>query len=319
LILRHLAVAIDRLVVIGASAGGVAPLRALIAGLNPGSRSAFLVVLHIPAAHPSLLANILGNAGSLTAVQVQDGMPIEADTVYVAEPDHHMRVVDGKLRSLRGPKENRARPSINVLFRSAAATYANRTIGIILSGSLDDGTVGLWEIKQQGGIAIVQDPNDAIHASMPQSAVANVDVDYVIPASDMPALVNKLVNHTNDKIDESLELVAMEKETNLTCPECRGALREIQFGRLKELQCRVGHSYSPESAWDAHQDTEERTLWAAVVALQEGADFARRLAAANAEHSAALNQSAEEKLRRADVIRNMLTEGGDRVFRRPLE
>lgn len=197
--------------------------------------------------------------------------------MYVALPHFHMAIHDITLQSFRGPKENRHRPFCEYLFRSAARAYGPNAIGVILSGSLDEGTVGLWDIKSAGGIAIVQSPVDARFNSTPRNAIENVNTDYVVPVSEIASIVNSLVTdsvHTHNTTDEETTL---EKLTDLTCPESRGPLHELKLGRVAQLECRAGHCYSPESALAAHEDTEERTLWSTVVALEGGADFAPRL------------------------------------------
>lgn len=303
--------AIEHVVVIGASAGGVEALRILAAGLRYHPATAYLVVLHITPSSPSHLAEILTAAGRLPALPVVDGAPVESGTIYVSEPDRHLYLEGSHLRSIRGPKENRHRPSVNTLFRSAAKVYESGAIGILLSGCLDDGTVGLWEIKRAGGIAIVQDPNEATFDSMPRNAIENVDVDYVVSVSEIPSIVNSLLANSVERRASTREDITLEQQTDLTCPECRGPLREVKLGRIAQLECRVGHSYSPESALDAHEDTQERTLWSAVVALEEGAEFALRLVDTHPALAAQLDASAQQKRAQAKVIRKMI--GGARM------
>jgi len=148
--------------------------------------------MHLSPNHPSHLAEIVQNTDGFVAKNPSEEETIEPGFVYVAPPNKHMFIEDGKVVLATGPKENRHRPAINVLFRSAAYVYGPKAIGVILSGTLDDGTSGLWEIKRKGGIAIVQDPADALHAQMPTNAIENVAVDYVLPVADIPRLLLSL-------------------------------------------------------------------------------------------------------------------------------
>src|SRR5947199_9158576 len=169
------------IIVVGASAGGVEALVTLARSLKRNLQAAVFVVLHMPAQSPSLLPEILGRAGPLKAVQATDDMQIEPGHIYVAPPDQHMLMELGKVRVVRGPKENRHRPAVDPLFRSAALAYGPRVIGVILTGALDDGTAGLQAVKRRGGITIVQDPDEAFYPGMPLSALQHVQVDYTLP------------------------------------------------------------------------------------------------------------------------------------------
>jgi two-component system chemotaxis response regulator CheB len=141
-----------------------------------------------------VLPNILSNAGILNAQHAIDQQKIEMGKIYVAPPDHHLLVEQGLMRVVGGPKENRHRPAIDALFRSAAIAYGTQVVGVVLTGVLDDGTAGLLAIKQRNGIAIVQDPNDAIYADMPRSALRRVAVDYCVPIVEIGPLLVRLVN-----------------------------------------------------------------------------------------------------------------------------
>src|SRR5437660_250222 len=169
------------IIVVGASAGGVETLTTITRALPRNLPAAIFIVLHIPAQSPSFLPNILNRFGVLDAVHPEDGTQIEHGHIYVAPPDHHMLVEYGKIRIVRGPKENRHRPAVDPLFRSAAAVYGPRVTGVILTGSLDDGTAGLLAVKRHSGIAIVQDPDEAIYPGMPLSALEHVQVDHILP------------------------------------------------------------------------------------------------------------------------------------------
>lgn len=180
------------IIVIGASAGGVEALRALFHDLPPDLHAAILVVLHVNPFSTSHLPDILNTAGRLRAHHPAGDEKIECGSVYIAPPNRHMVVEDSTVELTTAPKENRTRPAINPLFRSAAQAYGPRVIGVVLTGSLDDGSAGLWEIKKRGGIAVVQSPEDAIHPQMPQEAINNVAVDYQVPLAKMADLLTSL-------------------------------------------------------------------------------------------------------------------------------
>jgi len=232
-----------------------------------------------------------------------------------------MVLEDGRVRVTRGPKENRHRPAIDPLFRSAARWYGPRVIGVVLTGSLDDGTAGLLAVKQRGGIAIVQDPADAVAASMPRSALEIVNVDYVEPLDRIAPLLQKLVavevteNGTGKSLRlkketefAELEMDAIEDEnrtgtpSQFACPECGGVLWEMEGETLLRFRCRVGHAYTAGSLGVEQSEAVESALWAAMRALEEGASLAQRMAkkaAANGHQS-----KLEERFPRARANEN---------------
>ena len=177
------------IIVIGASAGGVAALKTLVQGLPAHFLASVFVVLHIPAYKPSALPRLLCHAGPLPAIHPTDNVLIERERIYVAPPDRHLLVEVGQVRLSEGPKEKGTRPAIDPLFRSAANAYGPRVVGVILTGTLDDGTAGLLSVKRHGGIAIVQDPDEARFSDMPCSALASVAVDYTVPLSSIAPLL----------------------------------------------------------------------------------------------------------------------------------
>jgi two-component system chemotaxis response regulator CheB len=180
-------------IVIGASAGGIEALTTLVRYLPADLGASVFVVLHMAPDQKSVLPRILSSAGKLPAKHARDGEPIVPDRIYVARPDHHLLIHDTHVRVVKGPSENGHRPAIDPLFRTAAYAYGTRVIGIVLSGALDDGTAGLVSIKGRGGLALVQDPNEAIVQMMPRSALENVDIDHVLPMSEMAALLPALI------------------------------------------------------------------------------------------------------------------------------
>jgi two-component system chemotaxis response regulator CheB len=181
------------IIVIGASAGGLAAVSAVVKGFPRDLPAVVFVTIHTSPESPALLADILDRAGNLPAVTVRGAMPFEHGHIYVAPPDAHLLVDDGYVRLSRGPREHRFRPAIDPLFRTAAARFGNRVIGVVLSGNLGDGTHGLMVIKEAGGTAIVQDPREALAPGMPESALQQVDADHVLSASDIGLVLTDLV------------------------------------------------------------------------------------------------------------------------------
>ncbi|HWC98785.1 MAG TPA: chemotaxis protein CheB [Candidatus Sulfopaludibacter sp.] len=265
------------IIVVGASAGGVEALQTVVAGFAADLKAAVFVVLHIGnGLHGrSHLPEILMRAGPLPVSHPETAEEFCQGHIYIAPPDCHMTLGLGHLHVFRGPKENRSRPAINPLFRSAAEVYGSRVTGVILTGMLDDGVAGLAEIKRRGGIAIVQDPATALFPSMPAHALQQIDADYIVTVPEVAELVSKLA---------TVERVATEREEpmektllHLTCPECRGPLWEKRQGRIVEYRCRVGHAYSALSLAREHEETVERTLWSAAVAIEEAVEIAEQL------------------------------------------
>ena len=180
-------------VVIGASAGGIEGLTRIAKRLPADLPAALFVVLHVSPSGPSAMPAILSRSGPLPAVHPHGDEPIERGKIYVAPPDHHLLIEADRVLLGRGPRENRMRPGIDVLFRSAALAYGPRVIGVVLSGYLDDGAAGLLAIKQRGGVALVQDPDDAPCPSMPRAAIKAVTPDHVERIDELAALIDRLV------------------------------------------------------------------------------------------------------------------------------
>jgi two-component system chemotaxis response regulator CheB len=300
--------------------------------------AAVFVVLHIPAESPSLLAHILNHAGSLHAVQAEESMTIKNGYIYVAQPDHHLLLERGTIRVVRGPKENRHRPAIDPLFRSAAFAYGPRVVGIILTGSLDDGTAGLLVVKRRGGVAVVQDPKEAFYASMPASALAHVEVDYTLPLSRIGPLLVRLAY--KPVVEESVTSISkdMEIETKLaemdmnafngdqagkpsvfSCPECGGVLWELDDGDLLRFRCRVGHAFSLETLQAEQSQAVEEALWSALKTLEESMSLSQRMAQqAHSKGHKWLAHRFEEKWQEAEQhahqIRNLFMSGDNQVI-----
>ena len=289
------------IIVVGASAGGVEALSQLAAGLPKDLPAAVFIVLHVPAQGTSVLPQILSRVGPLPATHPQDGEPIHVGHIYVAPPDRHLLVRDGHVRLTRGPRENSNRPAIDPLFRTAARDHGRHVIGVVLTGVLDDGTAGLAAVKQRGGVAVVQDPADALYAGMPQSALANVAVDYCLPVTAMPQTLARLAaeplppgadpSPVSPEMDIEARIAELEMDalqapdpdrpgtpSGFSCPECGGSLWELHEGDLIRFRCRVGHAWSADSLLAEQSVALEAALWAALRALEEKANLARRLA-----------------------------------------
>jgi two-component system, chemotaxis family, protein-glutamate methylesterase/glutaminase len=281
------------LVVIGASAGGVEALRKLVACLPADLPAAVVAVLHLSPGGPSVLPSILDRSGPLRALPVVDGAPLESGTIYVAVPDYHVQIDDGCLRVTGGPRENGHRPAIDPLFRSAAHSHRERTIGVILSGALDDGTRGLRAIKAHGGLTIVQDPKTALHPGMPSAAIRYVAPDRVLPPEQVAAAIHEFTSgagekgHNGRSMSEPIEREQVREqaspeqpgeETGLTCPECGGAIYEQTDDDVVTYRCRVGHQYGSDTFVIEQSKTAENSLWAALRLLEERAVLMRRLA-----------------------------------------
>jgi two-component system chemotaxis response regulator CheB len=281
----------ERSIVIGASAGGVEALAEVVAGLPADLPAAVFVVLHIPPYVASSLPKILARSGSLPAVHPHDGATIKAGVIYVAPPDHHLLIEENQIAVKKGPKENRFRPSIDALFRSAAYVYGPRAIGVVLSGALDDGTSGLWSIKRLGGITVVQQPNQARFESMPRSALEYVEIDHTLPSTEIGALLGHLVGEQSvpraameDNLksqmakeiqiaadDEAFQKGIMEMGalTPFTCPECHGVLVRIAEGKMSRFRCHTGHAYTDSALLEAVMETTGQMLWQVIRSLEE--------------------------------------------------
>jgi two-component system, chemotaxis family, protein-glutamate methylesterase/glutaminase len=289
-------VATHDIVVIGASAGGVEAISSVVSQFPRDLRAAVLVVLHLSRGR-SVLPEILTRAGRLAAVHPDDGDPLEYGRIYVARPDHHLTLEPGKVRVVHGPTENGCRPAIDPLFRSAARAYGPRVIGVVLTGALDDGTAGLAAVKEAGGMAIVQDPDEAFASSMPRSARAFVAVDHVLPLKEIGVLITSLTREQTGPMPSTVgpHVVAMEpdlgppsialeegdrpgKVSIFTCPECHGTLWEADERGIVRYRCRVGHIYSAESMLAAQTDSVDRALWTALRSMEERASLTHRLA-----------------------------------------
>ena len=319
------------IIVVGASAGGVEALSKLVHGLPADFPATIFIVLHLSPQSPSMLPKILQRATPLTVVSAEDRLPIRPGMIFVAPADMHLLVGEGEVRVIRGPKENRHRPAIDPLFRSATYTYGPRVVGVVLTGSLDDGTAGLKAIKDRGGIAVVQDPEEAFYPSMPQSALDHVAVDYRLPLAEIGPLLGRLAHDPVPIADAPEPSRQMELEVKLaemngsvmhaderpgkpsvfSCPECNGVLYELADDELVRFRCRTGHAFSAESVLAEQAEALEDALWAALNTLEETAMLSRRMGDRARESGHTILQARfEAKVRdaeaRAEVLRRVL-------------
>lgn len=282
-------------VAIGASAGGVEALSSLAAGLSSDVPFAYLVVLHVPPGAPSILARIIDRSGPLPAVAAKDGAPLEPGRIYVGVPDRHLLVADHHIVLSQGPTENGHRPAINALFRSVAVAFGPRAVGVLLSGVLDDGVLGMGAIRSRGGATIGQFPEDALFPAMPVNAAEAGVVDRQATAADVGAVIEELSHREIEDFtmerDASMELenrIAMMSRfaidfdteklgtpSGYICPDCNGSLVSISEGNFR---CQVGHAWTAEALLSARDSEIEGALWIAVRSLQEKARLARDMA-----------------------------------------
>lgn len=308
------------LVVIGASRGGLDILKAVLSALPADFSVPILVAMHV-GAYESRLPELLAAVCNLKVTHASDAEVIEPGTVLIAPPDRHMLVDGNRIRLVLGAKENYSRPAIDPLFRSAAISHRERVIGVVLTGDLDDGTVGLQAIKACGGIALVQDPCEAEAPSMPSSAITYVEVDACLPSSRIAERLMSLVQKrhpatgcgpnpimivendislgTNPDSTSSLDQVA--PRSVMTCPECQGVLWEMDSAPLR-YRCHTGHTYGPSAMRSLQDRSIEEGLWAAVRAFHEREVFMNR------QREAALAAERPEQAREYEMIADQARE-----------
>lgn len=330
------------IIVVGASAGGIEVLCQLVRDLPPDLPAAIFVVLHISPQGTSVLPQILNRCrqkryedGSFPAAHAQDSEEIVPGRIYVAPPDHHLLIKEGYVRVTRGPKENSHRPAVDPLFRTAARIYGRRVVGVVLSGTLDDGTAGLVAIKLQGGVAVVQDPEDAMYSGMPTSAIENVAVDHILPVSDIApvlmAIANQPIQEGEESVSEDmemesdmaeLELQAMQSSDHpgtpspFACPECAGVLWELTEGGVLRFRCRTGHANSVGTLLAEQAEAVEVALWSALRALEEKAALAKRMASRARDRASPFSakhfeEQWQDLQQRAAAIRQLIIKEGD--------
>ncbi len=274
-------------ILVGASRGGIDAFTRLAGGLTPDLQASVLFVMHLLPSGRSYLAERLSPLCRLPVKEARDGEVLEYGCIYVCVPDRHLMVERDHVRLVRGPKESHARPSVDVLFRSAAYWVGPRAIGIVLTGNLDDGTSGLWAIKDRGGIAMVQSPQEAPFPSMPRSALDHVKIDYELRVAEMPDLLRELTRQPLDLSGESVmsdpkwaieNTIALQsggdvrqlgKPSLYSCPECHGSMVAIEEGALRRYRCHTGHGFTQEALHQEGLIRIEKTLYAALAQVEE--------------------------------------------------
>ena len=331
-------------IVIGASAGGISALRTLLNKLPQDIPAAIFVVVHTSPDGPGKLSTVLDRGTRLTVVYPDDGMQIRDGYVYVAPPDYHL-IIDGRNIGLtRGPREHRFRPAVDPLFRTAAEHFGARTIGIVLSGHMADGTHGLVLIKEAGGITMVQDPDEAQVPSMPLNAMRRGKVDYVLPVEEMARVTMGLLTNARDRRERHSSRARPRKteapnaerpgidalRTNerkgppspLTCPDCGGVLWEIKENKLVRYRCHVGHGFTSESLRDGMDDKLEDTLWTALRAIEENIELRSRMRTRAKDRrlttfTASLEEEIADMKERAAKLRRLLSGSREEASARP--
>ena len=338
--------AVRDIIVIGTSAGGVDALARLVSGLPAGFLASLFVVCHFPPGGRSVLPEILSRSGRLLAAHARDGEVFVPGQIYVAPPDQHLLLgPGGRTRLTREGRENHARPAIDPLFRSAARYYGPRVIGVILTGALSDGTAGLLAVRAAGGVAVVQDPRDAVVAAMPQTASEIAGADHVVPADRLSALLVELVcssapsrdpvvppmNPPNppspvdpiERMPATVDRDMAEQARNerrgqvstFTCPECGGTLWQVDEPGLVRFRCHVGHAYNGEALLAEQTEALEAALWTAVRTFKEKAVLGRQLAARERSRgddatAARFDEQAVQSAEYADlIVRHLLNNG----------
>jgi two-component system chemotaxis response regulator CheB len=319
-----------RVVAVGASAGGVEALRCLVAALPADLGVCVLVTVHIPATARSALPEILTRAGRLPATHARDGQPLRPNTIVVAPPDRHLLAVEGRVRLDTGPKVNRSRPSVDVMFTSAAHYAGPAVAATVLSGALDDGAVGAAVVHEAGGAVFVQDPAEARFTGMPCAAKAAVPAATMAPVAEIaqllaPAIRSRSAVHRHAVIgqgdtsmsmaDSGNPLYLSPEETNLTrlsCPDCDGSLAQVDLPTISYYRCHVGHQWSPQTLAAAQEEAVEHKLWAATAALEEQAALRGHLATHADAGSAPADltghrRAAERATHLAGTLRDILT------------
>ncbi|MFB0487992.1 two-component system chemotaxis response regulator CheB [Methylobacterium sp. OAE515] len=285
------------IIVIGGSSGATLPLKTILGTLPKDLPAAVFVVVHIPARSLGLLATVTAAAAHMPVHPAADGMAVTPGNIYLGVPDYHLILADGRIRLGRGPRENMARPSIDPLFRSAGVSYGPRVIGVLLSGLLNDGTAGLDAIKRCGGLALVQDPADAIADEMPRSALSTLEVDLTLSATRIGDVLADLVRDpagpprpVPPELRLEVDIAAgarvgsdvigrIATPAALSCPQCGGVLSTMKDGKPLRFRCQVGHAFTAELVAKEQENSVDEALRVALRIIEERAELVRRMAA----------------------------------------
>jgi two-component system chemotaxis response regulator CheB len=251
------------IIAIGTSAGGFAAIQTLVSTLPKDLAAAVFITVHLASRSEGALPEILNRLGTLPASTPWEEEPIRMGQIYVAPPDYHLLLTPESVHLGHGPKENLQRPCINTMLRSAAHAHGERVVGVLLTGMLDDGAAGLWEVQQQGGVTAVQDPEEADYRSMPESAIRGLNVQYIVRLAEMASLFKRLT------VGDSQRTASSQNETiaelaRQACPECGGVMKMSKLGQLREYACHVGHRFGLKTMIAEKSGTIERTMWGAL-------------------------------------------------------
>ncbi len=322
------------IIVIGGSSGATGPLKDILGRLPSDLPAAVFIVLHIPARGIGILHTVLAAAGKLPVREAENGMKIENGHVYLAAPDHHLLLVDGHMMLGRGPRENMVRPAIDPLFRSAALHYGPRVIGVVLSGLLSDGAAGLSAVKRGGGLALVQDPSDAIADEMPRRALETTTADLCVPGPQIGDVLSDLVRERAGtplpippEIKLEVEIAAGERMDSerllriadpapLTCPACGGVLSELKAPGPLRFRCQVGHGFTGDALAQEQEGRVDEALRVALRIIEERAELVHRMAD-DGRHSGRMavaqmyDARAAEYREYANLIRRVMLESLD--------
>jgi two-component system chemotaxis response regulator CheB len=332
------------IVVIGGSAGGIHALRSLVAELSPKWNATLFVVIHISPDSPGLLPEILTREGPLPAAPAANGERFAPGRIYVAPPDRHLLLeAGGFMRLTCGPRENRSRPAIDPLFRSAALAYGPRVVGVLLSGGLDDGVAGLGAIKSTGGFTIVQDPEEAEVESMPCNALRQVAIDRIARVRQIAFLLGELsqgkqpgrarpdeieamsnkeleieVRQSQEKEGYRPDIMELGNPSMLACPECHGTLLRLNDQQVLRFRCHTGHAFTANSLLAAIKERIEEALWTSLSAIEESAMLLGHMAnhlprERDGATSETFRHASEEALGRAQAVRAIIGDGRDKL------
>jgi two-component system chemotaxis response regulator CheB len=326
------------IIVIGGSAGGIRALIGLANSLPHQLPATLFVVIHTAPTSPGLLPELLTRAGVLQAQHARNETRFEPGSIYIAPPNRHLLIdANGQMRLTHGPKENRFRPAIDPLFRSAALAFGPRVVGILLSGGLDDGVSGLAAIKAAGGLTIVQHPREAEVPTLPRNALRRVAVDHSLPIAEIAALLKNVTQGNGAQTAQVTEMAPMKQKeleievrqaeekhglqsdffqlgtpSMLTCPECHGALLRLDDESILRFRCHTGHAFTADSLLAALKERVEDAIWNAVRAIEESAmllgHMARHVRTGDDATAQEFNRASKLALARAKAVRQILSQ-----------
>ncbi|MFO7704753.1 MAG: chemotaxis protein CheB [Halopseudomonas sp.] len=316
---------ISIVVVVGASAGGLEALQGLVAQLPADFPAPVFIVNHMSAETTGeVLVGALNKAGRVTCSHARDGEPFKRAHVYLAPSDQHLLLVRGKMLVTKGARENRYRPAIDPLFRSAAVAYDKGVIGIILTGYLDDGTSGMMAIKRCGGTCIAQDPADAAYPDMPQSVIRHVGADYCVPLAQMGALLEKLAARkvgvskkppadlvieakiAQRVVSDLKSVETLGSQVPFNCPDCGGVLWQMEHGKVPRYRCHTGHAFSSAALLAQQNEKIEETLWVALRMFEERQNLISKMGSSQKTLPSSVLERVRESQVHIDRVRAML-------------